>query len=238
MFGYLILISMLAFIMTIKKSWRKNGFIKIGEIQRIHLLFFPATYMLLNFLGNHNVTTLLFPFLHALLLALCVGIFEEVVFRGFVQNYFLDKWEKKHHGIIQASFVSSIIFGGAHLMNLSLDMSNATAVASQVIYASFIGFGFCGVLLRTKSIIPLILIHAGLDAGAFVMIGIGASQSFAHNAVGFLYPILMTAPLALYGFLLMLQHERELEKEKREGEEKNKKATVKEERIHEIFILD
>jgi membrane protease YdiL (CAAX protease family) len=199
--------------MSERKSWRKNGFIGIGEIKNTHLLFFPATYMLLNFLGSANVSGNVFILLHALMLSLFIGFFEETLFRGWIFQWFLEKWQNtKNHGVIWASFVSSVLFGLAHLMNMDWqNFSNVSQVASQVIYATFIGFGFCGVMLRTGSIIPLILIHAGLDAGAFVQMRVGGDPLIV-GVVGFMMPIILTAPLAIYGFILMLLHEQELEK--------------------------
>jgi membrane protease YdiL (CAAX protease family) len=173
--------------------------------------------MLLNFLGNSNVSSSIFVILYSLMLALFIGFFEEVVFRGFVFNFFLRKWNEKKHGIILASFASSILFGLAHFSNLDrIGLTNVSQVGSQVIYASLIGFGFCGVMLRTGSIIPLILIHAGLDAGAFVSVKLGGGQSMLYQTIGFMHPIVLTAPLALYGFMLMIQHEQEMEREKKE----------------------
>jgi len=109
------------------------------------------------------------------------------------------------------SVVSSFLFGLAHFFNLHSDFSNIQQVLPQVCYTFLLGIGFCGVFLKTKSIIPLIVIHMFLNFGGMVAFSIGFSLA---NVITFFWPIVSFLPLAVYGLLLIFEYERDLKKER------------------------
>lgn len=88
--------------------------------------------------------------------ALLVGFVEETYFRGMILRALLVR------GPWLAAIISSILFGGLHLLHL-IEGQNLVATLSQAIWATALGFLFAAVALRTQSIVPLIVIHALMD---------------------------------------------------------------------------
>jgi membrane protease YdiL (CAAX protease family) len=91
-------------------------------------------------------------------MCLCVGLFEEVAFRGCVLMLLLKKRTHSKLAVFMAIFWSSVIFGAVHLVNLFT--SSPVAVLLQIGYSALIG-GMCSlVLLETKNIWICVFIHA------------------------------------------------------------------------------
>lgn len=101
---------------------------------------------------------------HALfffLFAMLVGFVEEAYFRGLMLRPLLMR------GPWFAVIVSSIMFGGLHLLHL-IEGQNLTATLLQVALATTKGFLFAAVALRIQSILPLIVIHGLTDFLGFL----------------------------------------------------------------------
>jgi membrane protease YdiL (CAAX protease family) len=81
------------------------------------------------------------------------SILEEFVFRGIILVVFLNKYSS-----IKAVIYSAISFGLIHLLNLASD-KEMIWVLGQVIYNSIAGLFYGYLFLRTKSLLPVILIH-------------------------------------------------------------------------------
>jgi membrane protease YdiL (CAAX protease family) len=95
----------------------------------------------LNLLLLGGVTTLL------------VGLSEEVIFRGVLLHYFA-----RNKNIIIGIIISTVLFGSLHLVNVfgGLEMSQAWI---QFGTAAFSGLFFALIILKIKSILPLIIYH-------------------------------------------------------------------------------
>ncbi len=122
-------------------------------------------YIPLLLLASHNLwngITVNFPFIDTvcyICYMLCVGFLEEVIFRGF-----LFKAIAKNN-IKTAIFISSVIFGLAHLLNL-LNSSGMELIANlcQVVGAIAAGFLFVTIFYRSGSLLPCIITHSLLNA--------------------------------------------------------------------------
>lgn len=102
---------------------------------------------------------------------LCVGIVEELLFRGLLFRAIAKDNVKQ--GII----ISSVTFGIGHLINLLNGVSgDIVETACQVVGAVALGFLFVLIVYRGGSILPCILTHSGIDiASAFAnMVGLTA----------------------------------------------------------------
>ena len=108
-----------------------------------------------DYLPGHN-NALIFA-----IFALLVGFVEETYFRGMILRALLVK------GPWLAVIVSSVLFGGLHLLHL-IEGQNLLATLSQAGWATAFGFLFAAVALRTQSIVPLIVIHGLTDFIAFL----------------------------------------------------------------------
>ncbi len=90
---------------------------------------------------------------------LCVGLFEELAFRGCIFAFSLDRHRKSTLDMFWAIVISSAVFAAIHLVNIFAGAAPG-AVILQLGYSFLIG-GMCSVvLLRTKCIWHCVLIHA------------------------------------------------------------------------------
>ncbi len=93
-----------------------------------------------------------------ILLMLCVGFLEELIFRG----YLLEALGKK--SMKTAVVVSSLTFGVGHIINLFNGSGMSfESVLFQIVFAILIGFLFVMVYLRSGSLIPCILSHQAIN---------------------------------------------------------------------------
>jgi membrane protease YdiL (CAAX protease family) len=95
---------------------------------------------------------------------LTTGIFEELLLRGFCFYLFLKAWSHKNNAIFKSAIAQAIIFGFAHLINLTI--AEPLDVFAQVIYATLFGIGFSGLIAFTKSLWLPIFIHTLINAAS------------------------------------------------------------------------
>ena len=106
-----------------------------------------------------GIATVISTDLANLLACLAVGFAEELLFRGVLQALFLRKYIHSKSGIFLATFIPALAFGLFHLTNV-FKGEPLLAVIIQVIFATFIGFFFGVLLLKTNKLIPLAITHA------------------------------------------------------------------------------
>ena len=96
----------------------------------------------------------------------CVGFLEELIFRGLLFQ------AMARDGVKAAIIVSSVTFGIGHIVNL-INGSGADLLSNllQVVYAIAIGFAFVMIYVKSRSLMPCIIVHSvfnGLSAFASV----------------------------------------------------------------------
>ena len=126
-----------------------------------------------------------------ILLMLCVGFLEELIFRGFLFEALREKSLKT------AVIVSSLTFGAGHIVNL-LNGSGMSAgkVLFQIGFAALIGFLFVLVSLRSGSLIPCILSHQAINIlSAFANTQASQRASFLADGIEFSVILLYLAVL-------------------------------------------
>lgn len=92
-----------------------------------------------------------------------VGLMEELLLRGIAFPLLIIYFAGKQRSIIKAAFLSSVIFGLAHLVILFRNPEQVIQVSYIIIYAIGIGFFFACVLLRTRNILVPAFIHFLVD---------------------------------------------------------------------------
>jgi membrane protease YdiL (CAAX protease family) len=92
------------------------------------------------------------------------GIFEELLLRGLCFYLLLNAWQHKNNALFKAAIAQAVIFGSAHLINLTI--AAPLDVFAQVTYATLFGIGFAGLLTNTKSLWLPIGIHALINAAS------------------------------------------------------------------------
>lgn len=96
----------------------------------------------------------------ALIVGLCAGITEELVFRGMILPGTMTHFSG-HRGMWYAVLISSLIFGMAHMINLTSQPLEATVL--QGCNAFFMGIVLAALYLRTRSLIFPMIFHGVND---------------------------------------------------------------------------
>lgn len=147
-------------LLTRMRWWHRIGFRPLAEVGDLRYFAIPLVPALLNLLPGVTFPGWL-PIAGFLALALMVGFVEEVFFRGLMLQ---GLWQK---GLTRAITISTLLFGGTHLMN-ALAGRGAVDIVTQLGDTLAIGFAFTMVVIRTRVIWPLIAIHALIDFVAFL----------------------------------------------------------------------
>ena len=199
---------------------KKNGLLHIAglkgtKLKKWHLLIFPLIYVAgLNVLTMNDVNTdvLLPNILILLLYSLSVGISEELSIRGFLQSHVIHYFGKTEKNIRLSVFAAALFFGIIHLINFDKGIYGEV---SQVLFATFIGVMFGFLLVVTKRIYPLIIVHAIIDFVADLDsagIPIKEKISMATSIDNAFYIVVLALPCLLYGIYLMKKHPLVIEK--------------------------
>ena len=142
----------------------RNIFLGIG----CSIIYFISTYITGNIFGTYifdldvifgapgsSVSFLgWFLFIYMLI----PGIWEEVSFRGVMMKLNMRKYSQR-----TVLIVVSILFGLFHYFNL-LAGNDLVITGVQVIYAALLGFLFGYLFIKTKSLIPSIILHYLIDS--------------------------------------------------------------------------
>lgn len=112
------------------------------------------------------------------------GALEEVAFRGIVLTVFLNKYSE-HKSIV----FSSLGFGLMHLLNLTNDV-DFIWVMGQATWAFIIGLFYGYVFVRTRSLLPSMIVH--YLGNVFVSSLTGYMQASASIEIQVLYGILFS----------------------------------------------
>ena len=106
-----------------------------------------------SIIGSHTEPSAGFLVVSAVQDILFIGVCEELVFRGYIQNQF-EIWLKKCKWV--APLISGVLFGLWHIINGSL---------FQVLLTTLIGwvFGYCKYFIKDCSLLSLIIAHGLYD---------------------------------------------------------------------------
>ncbi len=97
-------------------------------------------------------------FIGILILTFLIGLFEELLCRGWIFNELNERFGKDYKGVMYSVFISSLIFGCIHFFNLFGGQGIVETIA-QVISATIVGAAFALIYYRTKNIWSVVLIH-------------------------------------------------------------------------------
>jgi membrane protease YdiL (CAAX protease family) len=112
------------------------------------------------------------------------SIFEEVAFRGIVLTVFLGRYSVR-----KSIIFSSLGFGLMHLLNL-LNGADLVWVMGQVVWAFIIGLFYGYVFVRTRSLLPPMIVH--YLGNVFISTLIGYMQTRASIDVQVLYGVIFS----------------------------------------------
>ncbi len=132
---------------------------------------------------------------------LFIGLTEEFMFRGLIQNYLVDAYGKTKIGTISAIVVASIIFGEAHIIN-AVGALPLKGVVYQMLGAAALGMYIGAVYARCNNIWVVALMHALMDFVALInsgLFGVGSMETeVASYDASQLFAVVLYVALALF----------------------------------------
>ena len=157
-YALFVLIVMLAFKNSYVFTEKKSKFIEgIKLALPMVLLSVIVLFQSISELKGFNLTN----FVCVLLLSIFVGIAEEFLCRGWLQNEFIERFSNNKNMIIRSILLSSFVFGFIHILNIGSQTLFETIL--QIINATSIGFLLGSIYYKTKNIYSVIFLHAFYD---------------------------------------------------------------------------
>lgn len=149
---------------------------------------------------------------------LAVGFGEEFMFRGLLQSLFLKRYIKHGRGLFLGVFIPALFFGLFHLVNL-INSQEVLPVLIQVVFATFIGFFFGVLVLKTNKLIPLAITHGLINFFLSLQTLPSLNDTSINNAsnegIGAaLGPLILFLPLFIIGLFIIKKMNKESTQEK------------------------
>ena len=179
----------------LKKINRKDIRLVVDVNKKNYLYYLPVALVYVPVLVGGFVWKGSTYFLANLLLYLSVGIAEELYFRGIIPHL-LEKEFKKESVIL----ISSLIFGLGHAAS-AFTNNNPIVVILTILNALIFGFLAICLLYKTKTIVPLMIIHFLFDFETKFIALEGNALSIAEGVRG--------AIMFIYGIILFILIRRE-----------------------------
>ncbi len=178
--------------------WQAAGFRRPARWYYVLLFWLPLLPLLLNAIGGLKLAPVEpWRIVAFLVVSLLVGFVEEGIFRGLMLRALLPK------GIWTAAVVSFLLFGLAHSVNFALG-EDPQAVALQLVYTTTIyGFASAALVIYTKTIWPIVIIHAAIDF--FAWLQAGTTLNTSGVTFGDIFITVVGGTLAIgYGIVLLI----------------------------------
>ena len=141
--------------------------------------------------------TLLIVVLHPLI---GTAVLEEVLVRGLLLKLLLTKMGGTQKGIVNACLIASLIFGLAHIVNLT--HMGVASVIPQIMYATAIGLFFAALYLRTKRLWVPILLHGLFNLATQIFDAITLPSAIQSQSDTNLIGAIIGACVVAFPFLL------------------------------------
>ena len=153
-------------LLIIRKKWYifKEKKINFGESIKLCLpiLVLSVIIALANateLIGtNVNVNNLISLVIYVVL----IGFFEEIFFRGIIENELLEKYSSNKKEILISIIISGVVFGAVHLTNLLAGQDLLTTMM-QFVQTTAIGILFGTVYYKTRNVWSMIFLHSFYD---------------------------------------------------------------------------
>jgi membrane protease YdiL (CAAX protease family) len=175
-----LLVALMLFIIA-KIGWMRKTTLIVDISSLSFMRFFAIIPMLLLaaiMISSTDFSVLTFSIERSILLLFVnfsTAAFEEILLRGLCFAIFYQAWNNTPNAIIKAAFAQAIIFGLAHSVNIMI--LDPLFVLAQMVYATFFGLGFAGLLVYTKTIWAPILVHTVINSTS------GIAQYFNLNFI-------------------------------------------------------
>ncbi|MDM7956072.1 CPBP family intramembrane glutamic endopeptidase [Blastomonas sp.] len=181
-------------------GWRDLGFRKPRPMSSLRLLWLPVLYLLAlgatgALAGRLGMSAIIMVAINTAL----VGFSEELAFRGVLWGA-----ARKALSFWPGFLLVSAAFGSVHIFN-ALITGELSGAGVQALNAFMSGCAYLAIRIRTRSIIPIMIIHATWDFVVFLT-GSGADPAPAPPDAWMsqlMFGLMLTGPLFLYGLWLV-----------------------------------
>lgn len=158
-YAALVLIVMLLFKNSYVFTAKKQKFVKSITLGFPMLIIAAISFLgSLSSLDGFNFGN----FINLLLLTIFIGIAEEFLCRGWLQNEFIERYGDTKKHIVLSLLFSSLIFGLIHFSNMLAGQDLFTTII-QVIQATSAGLLLGSIYYKTKNIWAVIFLHGIYD---------------------------------------------------------------------------
>ena len=96
-----------------------------------------------------------------------VGVAEEFLFRGVIAETLLEHFGTSRAGVWKACLLSGMLFGAAHLTNLS--SSAPFGVLMQCAFSASLGALFAAIYFRTGNLWVTVFLHGAMDIASMLL---------------------------------------------------------------------
>lgn len=164
--AFIILIVLLLFKNSYIFNEKKNSFVK-SLVVGGYITVYATLILLISITEIHgSVNTLDLGSL--IIFCLLIGIFEEFLCRGWIQNEFIERFANTRKEVILSIFLSALIFGGIHISNIWIGGQTVIETVAQIIQATGMGFLLGSIYYRTKNIWSVVFLHGYWDFALFI----------------------------------------------------------------------
>jgi membrane protease YdiL (CAAX protease family) len=200
--GFVLAVAFLL-VVTATFRWRGLGLRPPASRRMLAILWMPILYILAILAGAVAVGL---PPAGAIAIVLLntalVGVSEELMFRGILFRGAVERF-----AIWPAIIITSAIFGLVHTLN-GFVTGQFLLSSVQALTAFMSGLFYLAVRIRTRSLYPMVVVHALWDGSLIIFVAaMGGTTGTAVSGAQLVAPVVMVAPLFLYG-LFLLRHAR------------------------------
>ena len=198
---FVILLSMIGYkkIFAFNSTWIKSLIVLIPGL----IIAFNNFPIVAYFDGRAEITEPVYTIYVFMIECFSTGFFEEIVFRGIVLLLLIQKLPNTQKGMYLAIFISSLLFGLSHLVNLFGGIG-LTDILLQVGYSFLMGLLWAVVYLKTKNIWWSILLHSTYNFFGLVLFRLGYVNGRFDNTT-LVITIILAVLVSIYMLYISLK---------------------------------
>ena len=132
-----------------------------------------------------------------------VGVAEEFLFRGVIAETLLEHFGTSRAGVWKACLLSGVLFGAAHLTNLS--SSAPFGVLMQCAFSASLGALFAAIYFRTGNLWVTVFLHGAMDISSMLIGGLYGTTTVADAVSGYDASMLLSVLLYLIPTAVLLR---------------------------------
>lgn len=143
-------------------SEKREKFLKTLVLGLPMLIFaIPNLFVGLSSIADFSNSTI-YNIVSLALYCITIGIYEEFLCRGWIQNDFIERFGKNRKGVIICIILSAFIFGFMHIINIFAGQGIYETIM-QIIQATACGIFLGSIYYRSKNIWALAFLHGFYD---------------------------------------------------------------------------